>query len=172
LRAQLKAVQLTIGGIQARLQACVNTIHTVIDLNGIWASGGIPGPVISAGTASLTVDMSAYHRPPAHGTIVDSSTISVTFPDDATYTGKLVLPNTIRWSNNSAWTKVAVTTVPFVLNDPPRIAEQDVRQAGLVPVFTGSGATPSFVNHQSPHGGSTVPLGSVVHMTVVAGPVP
>lgn len=79
---------------------------TLIDLNGKWASGGVPGPVISVTGSAITVDMSAYHRPTAHGSIVDKSTITVTFPDDKTYPGQLQLPNTIRWSNNSTWTKV------------------------------------------------------------------
>jgi hypothetical protein len=83
------------------------TIDTVIDLNGQWASGGVPGPVISVNGGFFTVDMSAYHRPPASGSIVDSSNITVNFPDDKTYTGILQQPNTIKWSNNSVWTKVA-----------------------------------------------------------------
>jgi len=78
---------------------------TLIDLNGKWAYGGVPGPVISVSGNSLEVNMSAYHRPTAHGSILDSSDITVNFPDDKTYTGKLQLPNTIHWSNNSAWTK-------------------------------------------------------------------
>ncbi len=82
------------------------TINTLIDLNGRWASGGSPGPVISVVSTSLTIDMSAYHRPPAHGSITDASTITVTFADDAIYTGHLELPNILRWSNGSTWTKV------------------------------------------------------------------
>jgi len=82
------------------------TAGTLVDLNGRWASSGVPGPIISVNGSSIIVDMSAYHRPSAHGSIVDSSDITVTFPDDKTYAGKLQLPNMIRWSNNSAWTKV------------------------------------------------------------------
>jgi hypothetical protein len=81
-------------------------INTVIDLNGRWTDGSTRSAVISAALNLLTVDMSAYHRPAAHGPIVDSSTITLTFPDDATFTGKLQLPNMIRWSNGSAWTKM------------------------------------------------------------------
>ena len=81
-------------------------VQTVINLNGTWASGGVAGPVISVNGPALSVDMSAYKRPTASGTIVDDSDITVTFPDDATYTGKLQAPNVILWSNNSAWTKV------------------------------------------------------------------
>lgn len=82
-------------------------ITTVVDVNGRWAAGGTPGPVIAATSTSLTIDMSAYHRPPAHGSIADNATITVTFPDDATYTGKLQAPSTIVWSNHSTWTKVS-----------------------------------------------------------------
>jgi hypothetical protein len=81
-------------------------VQTVIDLNGTWASGGVAGPVISVNGPALSVDMSAYKRPTASGTVVDDSDITVTFPDDNTYTAKLQLPNVILWSNNSAWTKV------------------------------------------------------------------
>ena len=41
----------------------------------------------------------------AHGSIVNGSTITITFPDDTTYTGQLQSPNVIRWSNGSVWTK-------------------------------------------------------------------
>jgi hypothetical protein len=86
--------------------AWTKIINTVIDLNGSWTDGSIRRAVISEDTTSLTIDMSDYDRPTAQGSIVDSSTITVTFPDDATYTGNLQPPHTIRWSNGSAWTKV------------------------------------------------------------------
>jgi len=38
--------------------------------------------------------------------VAPSSSITVNFPDDKSYTGALEAPNTIKWSNNSAWTKV------------------------------------------------------------------
>lgn len=82
------------------------TIKTVIDLNGRWTDGSTRSALISAAFTSLTIDMSAYHRPAARGSIVDGSTITVTFPDDATYTGTLQPPNTMGWSNGSAWTKI------------------------------------------------------------------
>lgn len=82
------------------------TITASIDLNGTWAYAGVPGPVISVQGSSISVDMSIYKRPTATGSILNSSEISVSFPDDTTYTGKLQPPNTIQWSNNSAWTKV------------------------------------------------------------------
>ena len=84
----------------------VATAATLMDLNGKWESGGVPGPVISVDGNSIAVDMSAYRRPLAKGLVVDGSNISVTFPDDKTYTGRLSLPKTITWSNNSTWTKV------------------------------------------------------------------
>jgi hypothetical protein len=89
----------------------VASTQTIIDLNGKWAYGGVPGPVVSVTGDGVIVDMSAYHRPPAHGSIVDPSTISVNFPDDKQYIGKLVLPGTLQWPNNSSWTKVAHAAV-------------------------------------------------------------
>ena len=89
----------------------VASIQTIIDLNGKWAYGGVPGPVVSVTGDGIIIDMAAYHRPPAHGSIVDPSTISVNFPDDKQYIGKLVLPGTLQWPNNSSWTKVAHAAV-------------------------------------------------------------
>lgn len=86
----------------------IASIIPIINLNGKWASGGAPGPVITVSGNSISVDMSAYHRPAAYGTIVDNGDITVTFPDDKTYTGKLQPPSTIVWSNNSTWTKVGM----------------------------------------------------------------
>jgi hypothetical protein len=87
------------------------TIQTVINLNGQWAIGGVAGPVITVNGNAFTVDMSAYKRPTALGSIVNNSSISVDFPDDKTYTGTLQPPNTIEWSNNSTWTNVAIQPV-------------------------------------------------------------
>ena len=88
-----------------------DTIKTVIELNGSWTDGSPRSAVISVKFKSLTIDMSAYNRPAAHGSLVDGSTITVTFPDDKTYTGQLHPPNTIRWSNGSAWTKIINTVI-------------------------------------------------------------
>ncbi len=77
----------------------------LIDINGVWASGGTAGPVITVTAISIAVDMSAYGRPTAHGKILTASTITVTFPDAGTFTGTLQAPGTINWSNNSAWTR-------------------------------------------------------------------
>ncbi len=82
------------------------TIKSVIELNGQWTDGTARRINISVASTSLQVDMSAYNRPAAHGTIVDATTITVTFPDDATYTGTLQPPNRINWLNGSAWVKV------------------------------------------------------------------
>jgi hypothetical protein len=82
-------------------------VNTVFDLNGSWSDGSPWIAVIYEGATSLTVDMSDFDRPTAHGSIIDSSTITVTFPDAQTYTGTLQGPKTIRWSNGSTWTKKA-----------------------------------------------------------------
>ena len=81
--------------------------QTVINLNGKWADGGIPGPVISVNGNSIAIDMSAYKRPTAVGNILGEADIWVSFPDDKPYVGKLQPPNMIIWSNNSGWSKVS-----------------------------------------------------------------
>lgn len=83
-------------------------VNTVFDLNGSWSDGSPWIAVISEGPVALTADMSDFDRPTAQGTIIDSSTITVTFPDDRAYTGTLISPSTIRWSNGSTWTKKGV----------------------------------------------------------------
>jgi hypothetical protein len=79
---------------------------TIFDLNGKWTGGTGPGPFISVNANDISVDMSAFGRPTAHGSVIDSSTISVTFPDDRTNTGRLLSPNSILWSDNTLWTKI------------------------------------------------------------------
>lgn len=92
-------------------------IQAVLDLAGQWASGGVPGPNISVTGNSISVDMSALHRPMASGSVLSSTQISVTFPDEKkTYTGTLQAPNVIKWSNNSSWTKVAPIETVIDLN--------------------------------------------------------
>jgi phospholipase C len=92
------------------------SIQTVIDLKGKWASGGVAGPFISVTGNSISIDMSAAHRPTASGSIVDSAHISVKFPDDKAYTAVLQPPNVIKWSNNAVWTKVPVIATVIDLN--------------------------------------------------------
>jgi hypothetical protein len=80
--------------------------RTIFDLQGQWSGGTGPGPFFSVNGNALSVDMSAFHRPTAHGSIIDASTISMTFPDDRTNIGRLESPNAIRWSDNTLWTKL------------------------------------------------------------------
>lgn len=83
-------------------------INTAFDLNGSWTDGSPWVAVIFAGPVSLTIDMSDFERPNANGKIIDSFSITATFPDDHAYTGTLIARNTIRWSNGSTWTKKGV----------------------------------------------------------------
>jgi hypothetical protein len=80
-------------------------IGTVIDMNGNWTDGSTRSAHIYEGCFFM-IDMSAFGRPNANGSVIDPSTITVNFPDDKTYTGQLQPPNTIRWSNGSVWTKI------------------------------------------------------------------
>jgi len=82
-------------------------VNTVLDLSGDWTDGSPWIAVINAGPTSLAVEMSDFDRPDAHGAIDNPTTITVTFPDDKTYTATLQAPNVIRWSNGSTWTRKA-----------------------------------------------------------------
>ncbi len=74
---------------------------TVSNLNGTWGGGS----VIAVKGKAITIDMSVAKRPFATGFFIDDSTIQITFPDDATFTGKLE-QDKILWSNNTVWNKV------------------------------------------------------------------
>jgi hypothetical protein len=65
----------------------------------------------------------------------------------------------------------AVTTVPDVFELSPSRAGQEVRDAGLVPEFTGQNRSYAHVVRQSPLAGETVPLGSTVTMELQLGPL-
>lgn len=81
---------------------------TVMDLDGNWTDGSTRSAHIFEGpgtSASILIDMSAFGRPNATGSIMGPSTITVNFPDDKTYTGQIQPPATIKWSNGSAWTR-------------------------------------------------------------------
>ena len=98
--------------IRRRTSGRVITRGTQMDLNGNWTAGGTQSAHIYEGPectpvgqcVSILIDMSAYGRPNATGSVVDPSTITVNFPDDKTYTGQLQPPNTIKWSNGTTWT--------------------------------------------------------------------
>jgi hypothetical protein len=79
----------------------------VFDLNGKYSAGGVPGPIVHLSGNVITVDMSAYHRPNATGTLV--------LPDKAvpngTYDVYFTPPNTIMFQQNkSKWQKIANDT--------------------------------------------------------------
>ena len=56
------------------------------------------------GTYKLKIDMRRYGRPEAIGTATGSIS-TVNFPDDGTFTGTLVTPSCLQWSNNTTWKK-------------------------------------------------------------------
>jgi hypothetical protein len=59
-----------------------NSSNTLIDLNGRWGAGDSHSAIISQSNTNLTIDMSAFDRPPAYGSMLNDSTIAVIFPDD------------------------------------------------------------------------------------------
>jgi len=83
-------------------------IVTPFNLNGRWEVGfGVARPVtITEAGGILSADMSTFSRPTARGGVTDNSHITVSFPDDRTYTGTLVAPGRIVWSNGTTWTKI------------------------------------------------------------------
>lgn len=94
-------------------------ITTVFELAGTWVligdAGGRPGqgPKISRSGNALTVDMSAYSRRPASGSVIDARTIILTFSDTgSTHAGRLRPPGTIGWSNGTWWTKLTGSAIP------------------------------------------------------------
>lgn len=87
--------------------------YNVLDLNGAWADMNnnvlyiyfYADPQYSAGY-TIAVDLSLVNRPDGFGYMSDPETMSIVFPDDRDYTGKVEdNGTTIRWSNNTVWTK-------------------------------------------------------------------
>jgi hypothetical protein len=78
-------------------------------LSGTWAPTIAPPYLtLTESNGALTVDMSPLGRPNATGAVVDGDTITMTFPDDATYTGHITTPCDcfITWPNGPPWGKV------------------------------------------------------------------
>jgi Ricin-type beta-trefoil lectin domain len=88
----------------------------VFNLNGNWTDGSTrsahiyQGPDCSSDCVSIMIDMSDFGRPNAKGSVLNGFAITVTFPDDNTYIGRVMppstnTPNAIGWSNGTTWTK-------------------------------------------------------------------
>ena len=153
--------------------AIAATTPTLFDLNGTYTDGGSAFPVISDLNDILTVDMSSQHRPTASGVVINTDTIVVTFPDDATYGAKLVAPGTISWSNGSTWRKLTFATVPDVLGLLQSVATSVLQSSGFV-VRTGTtltcGTKQGYVDSQIPPGGTSAVQGSTVTIKIAVKP--
>jgi hypothetical protein len=57
--------------------------------------------------SSISIDMSDHNRPDAHGTILQDSTFTVTFPDDRAYTA-IEERGKIHWSNGTVWCRAQI----------------------------------------------------------------
>lgn len=146
---------------------------TVFDVNGIYTDGGSARPRISDVNDILTIDMSSQHRPTATGVVINADTILVTFPDDATYTAKLVAPGTIRWSNGSIWQKLAVVVVPDVTGLLKAQAVAALQSAGLTAVAQNRltcDTLPGHVDQQLPAAGAQLVPGSVIQIFIAVKP--
>ena len=150
---------------------------TVFDLNGTYTDGGSARPRISNVNDILTIDMSSQHRPTATGAVINSDTIVVIFPDDATYVAKLVAPGTIRWSNNSTWQKIVTTVVPDVRGDRLATARRMLIAAGLsvgrvTYVIDRTCNDIGTVIRQNPTPGTPVEVGLAVNLSIGLRPPP
>lgn len=87
------------------------------DINGPWTDNGSAKPVITTAAGAIVIDMSYAHRPTASGSVLDASSILVTFPDAGPYIGTFVAPGLLRWSNGSLWQKVYAGPTVIDLND-------------------------------------------------------
>lgn len=141
----------------------------VFDLNGTYSDGGSARPVITDVNDILTVDMSSQRRPTATGVVINSDTILVTFPDAGTFTAKLQAPDTIRWSNGSAWQKTRL--VPDVIGNTVTRARSVLATAGFT-VGTVSSFVDSTCNNigtvgrQDPGAGTSAIPGTAVNLSV------
>lgn len=148
---------------------------TPFDLNGIYTDLGSARPWISDVNDILTIDMSSQNRPTATGFVIDADTIWVTFPDDphSPYTGRLVSPGTINWSNNSVWKKLAIVVVPDVIDLPKAQAIAAVQSAGLNPVVQSEfscDTVPGRVVQQLPAAGAQTVPGALVQIFIAVKP--
>jgi hypothetical protein len=87
------------------------------DINGPWTDNGSAKPLITSVSNVLVIDMSYARRPNATGSVIDASSILVTFPDADTYIGTFVAPTLLQWSNGSTWRKVYRDPMLFALQD-------------------------------------------------------
>jgi hypothetical protein len=134
-------------GCGANSQYATNTTITsmaaitpVFDLNGKYTAGGAPGPIIHLSGNIISVDMSAYHRPSATGTLILPTYGRITFPDDksvpnGTYDVYFTAPNTVAFQQNkSTWQKTANLEGTLVMSIPANViaAETETAKASLV----------------------------------------
>ncbi len=76
------------------------------EFNGTWGGNNGKAVITVTGNA-VAVDMSKGNRPNATGKVIDAKTITVTHPDDKTYTGVLVNKDQIDWGNDNIWTRTS-----------------------------------------------------------------
>ena len=146
------------------------------DINGTFTDGGSARPVISDVNDILTVDMSSQHRPTASGVVINTDTILITFPDDATYTAKLQAPDIIRWSNGSTWQKLTLR-VPDVGEKSQSVATSILNAAGFTVGSVKSLVDPTCnhnktVSAQTPSAGTLALRGTAVNLTIGLLPPP
>jgi beta-lactam-binding protein with PASTA domain len=66
----------------------------------------------------------------------------------------------------------SVVKVPYLLNEPTKSAENELKSAGLSWKISGSVRQPNYVKSQNPEPGKSVPRGTVVDLFCETGPTP
>ncbi|HEX6682397.1 MAG TPA: PASTA domain-containing protein [Candidatus Limnocylindrales bacterium] len=167
------AAQASTQPASAPTRVTVAAIPTVFNLNGTYDVGGPARPVISNVNDVLTVNMSAFGRPNASGTVLAPDLIQVRFPDNGTFGAVLVAPGIIKWSNGTEWRKL--TPVPDVIGQTEFDARQILNAAGFGSrVSSPIDRTCIFVNvvrTQSPSAGTLALRGTSVSLVIPREPL-
>jgi beta-lactam-binding protein with PASTA domain len=66
----------------------------------------------------------------------------------------------------------SLVKVPYLLNEPTKLAESELKSAGLGWKISGSVRQPNYVKNQNPEPGKSVPKGTVVDLFCETGPTP
>lgn len=108
------------GTASAAIPTPANDVGTTSALasnpNGPWTDNGPAKPIITIAANQVVIDMSYARRPNGVGTVLDGTSIVVTFPDADTYIGTFLSPTVLRWSNGAQWQKVYTGPTVIGLN--------------------------------------------------------
>jgi subtilisin family serine protease len=135
------------------------------DTHVLWPSGTSFASPHVAGAAALYLENHRAATPGAVGRVLtDSATTDLVRDAGAGSPNRLLF--------TGAWNEAGLTAVPRVREEFRAPATQMVRDAGLVPYYTGSTSPSTWVASQSPAPGTVVARGSTVTLRMQAGQLP